>query len=240
MLEKNKKVIVITAASSDLGIGITRDLLSLGHKVFAHYVNNRDRLRDFESENFQPFRADLTDDKQVHALAIAAKKRFGTVDALINMIGPFAASNVLEETPSAWRKTIELNLNVIFSSCHYFKDELIQSKGHILNFGYAGIENLTAWPAATAYAAAKAGLVILSKSLSQAFAPHGVRVNTICPGWIDSGHFSSEKIEKINSEIPSGRIGRPEEVSALVRWILLESPAYLTNAFIPIGGGIEF
>ena len=235
-----EKVIVLSGASSDLGLVITRDLLRLGHSIVAHYSSNVNALKELASPRLLPVQADLTDDQQVQTLMNTAKKQFGRVDILINMIGPFAEMDIVNETPSAWRRTIELNLNVVFATCHFFQDELIRTQGHILNFGYAGIETVSAWPEATSYAAAKAGLAVLTKSLGNALAPRGVRVNAVCPGWIDSGHFTAAKREKIISQIPAGRIGTPDEVAAVVRWILLESPSYLTSTLIPIGGGIEF
>jgi 3-oxoacyl-[acyl-carrier protein] reductase len=186
------------------------------------------------------FQADLSQDKEVQEFVRRTKDKFGRVDVLINMIGPFSEAKVLEQSPAAWRDSIELNLNVVYSSCYHFQKEIANSQGQVINFGYAGIENLTAWANATSYAAAKAGLGVLTKSMAQAMAPYGVRVNAICPGWIDSGHFDDSKKEKILASIPIGRIGRPEEVSELLQWLIFDSPTYITGALIPIGGAIEF
>lgn len=190
--------------------------------------------------DLQRLAAILTDDLQIKEMVAVARKRFGRIDALINMIGPFAEKNLLEETPANWRRAMDLNLNVVFSTCHYFQNDIIESKGHILNFGYSGVENINGWQAATAYAAAKAGLAVLTKSLAQAMAPHGVRVNAVCSGWIDSGYFSEVKLREIVTQIPQRRAGKPEDVSSVVQWLLNESSTYITGSLIPVSGGLEF
>lgn len=240
MEKLSRKVIAVVGASSDLGIVITRDLIQRGHEISAHYAHNPVELQKFNSPNLMLFQADLSKDREVQDFARVTKEKFGRVDVLINMIGPFSEARVLEQSPTAWRESIELNLNVVYSACYYFQQEIVTTRGQVVNFGYAGIENLTAWPNATSYAAAKAGLGVLTKSLAQAMAPSGVRVNAICPGWIDSGHFDATKKEKILASIPVGRIGDPEEISNLLQWLIFQSPTYITGALIPIGGAIEF
>jgi NAD(P)-dependent dehydrogenase (short-subunit alcohol dehydrogenase family) len=142
--------------------------------------------------------------------------------------------------PQHWKNMIDLNLHVAYSVSHFACPHLAATQGHILNFTYAGVENLTAWPSATAYATAKAGLAILTKSLAQSLAPKGVRVNSISPGWIDFGKFPVEKLQRIEKKIPMGRLGRPNEVVELAEWLLTKSPEYLTGAIISLGGGLEF
>lgn len=235
-----KKCIFISAASSDLGLVIVKKLLDLGHQIVAHYSSNSAKLKELESPNLMIIQADLSDDREVEAMAATAIKKFGRIDVLINMIGPYSETNILEETPANWRRSIELNLNVIFATCHYFQVELMRNKGHILNFGYAGVEQISGWPSATAYAAAKARLAVFTKSLTQAMGPHGVRVNAICPGWMDNGHIPESKLQKVLTQIPQSRLGRPSEIADVVHWLIDESPSYITGALLPIGGGIEF
>lgn len=95
------------------------------------------------------------------------------------------------------------------------------------------------WQEATPYAAAKAGLAVLTKSLASALAPKGVRVNAICPGYLEFGKFSEEKKKALEQIIPARRLGTPEEIVNVTRWLLSESPHYLNGSFISIGGAWE-
>ena len=233
-------VVVVTGASSDIGYVLTKRLADLGISVMAHYSSNATQLEKLPGSLVQLHKADLRHDSSAAHLVNAAIERFGRIDALINVIGPYQQYDLVAMTPSAWRDTVDLNLNIAFSMAHYASPQLIKHSGQILNFTYAGVENLSAWLDSTAYAAAKAGLGVLTKSLAQALAPHSVRANAISPGWIDFGKFTKEKMLQIQGQVPMQRLGAPEEVVDLAEWILTKSPAYLTGALISIAGGLEF
>jgi NAD(P)-dependent dehydrogenase (short-subunit alcohol dehydrogenase family) len=233
-------VMLITGASSDLGFQITKKFNDLNFKIMAHFSSNSSHLIEIKNDHLELHQSDLRQPQAAKALVDLTLKRFGRLDILINMIGPFQESNLLEMNPEDWEMMLDLNLNVAYSVSHYATGSLIKTKGHILNFAYSGVDNLTGWPRATAYASAKAGLAVLTKSLAQALAPKLVRVNAVSPGWIDFGRFTPEKLNKIKEQTPMGRPGRPEEVVELVHWILTASPEFMTGALIPIGGGLEF
>lgn len=232
--------IIITGASSDIGFEITRRFVDLGVNVVAHYASDGSKLLPLLNDHILVHKADLRRDSEAKGLVDATIEKFGKIDALINTIGPFQESDLLSMEPSSWREMIELNLNITFSMSHYAMPFLIESKGQILNFAYAGVDSITPWPQATAYAAAKSGVAILTKSLAQSLGAKGVRVNAISPGWIEFGKFSSEKRSEIKMAIPMGRLGKPSEVVDLAQWILTASPEFMTGALIPLAGALEF
>jgi len=143
-------------------------------------------------------------------------------------------------TPTEWEQQIHFNLNLNFHLSYFLKDQLIQSKGQIINFGYAGVEGLRAHLDAAPYGAAKAGLVVLTKTLASWLAPHGVRVNAISPGLIEEAAAEGSEREAMAAAIPLGRKGSPQEVAELLVWILTESPSYLTGSVLPMAGAWEF
>ncbi len=226
----------MTGANSDIGLGLTKALLTEGCAVFGQYHSRSDLFSQFESHKFASLQADLTDISQAKALTEKTVSRFGGIDILINLIGPFSGVDILSVTPLQWRSTVELNLNVAFTMSHFAKDHLIERKGQILNFCYAGVENIRSWTGAAPYAAAKAGLAVMTKSFATALAPFGVRVNAICPGYINFGKFSDEEKASLEKQIPAGRLGNPEEIVQVARWLIKDSPAYLNGAFLPLGG----
>ena len=231
--------IVILGASSDLGRPISEALAKQGHDLVLHFARNSEKIAHLTSAKATPLQADLTNPQSFQNFSEKAITTLSKVDTLINMIGPYSESPLLELTPTQWKQTLDFNLNVIFESCFLFKNQILKNKGHIINFCYDGVENIRSWENATAYAAAKAGLAILTKSLARAMAPHGARVNAICPGYIDSEHFSLETREMLNQSIPSGRMGQANEIVSLLSWLVNESPSYMTGALLPIGGAWE-
>jgi len=234
-----KKVALITGASSDIGSRLTQALLKDGFSIAAHSNRPSEFLAGLAGANLAHFQADLTDFAQAEKLVRSAQDKFGALDVLINVIGPFANEDILSVTPERWRNMVELNLNVAFTMTYYAKDLIVKLKGHIINFGYAGVESIRAWTDAAPYAAAKAGLAVLTKSLATALAPSGVRVNAICPGYLDLDHFTSEERKALVSKIPAGRLGKLDEVVAIAQWLIQDCPSYVTGALIPVGGAWE-
>jgi len=240
MESKKNLTAVITGASSDVGLAITKLLIDNGFHVLGHYNSNANELLTLNHPSLFLQKADLTQFPEAENLINVALEKLGHIDVLINMVGPFSRSkDLLSVTPTEWRESIELNLNIAFTMCYYAKDHLIQAKGHILNFCFAGVENIRAWTTASSYAAAKAGLAVLTKSLAVSLAAHGVRVNAICPGYIDFGHFSPAQTEEILKKIPQDRMCHPEEIISAVSWLLLQSPKHMTGSFMTLSGGWE-
>ena len=235
------KIALITGASSNIGKTITQSLLSANFQVIAQVNRNREALLDLESSpHLTILQQDLGSPELVRHFVQAATGGLRSLDALINAIGPLLLKNMDELTPEAWEQQVYFNLNIHFHLSHFLKDRLIQSRGQIINFGYAGVEGLRAHPEAAPYCAAKAGLVVLTKSLASWLAPHGVRVNAVSPGLIEDPMAPDPEREALAAAIPLGRMGSAQEVADLVIWMLTESPGYLTGAVLPMAGGWEY
>lgn len=235
----SSKSILVTGASSDIGILLTQSLLKKGYRVTGHYGSNAAGLKKLESPQLCLVQADLTNFEQAKSLVEKSIEHWGSLDGLVNMIGPLEFKDLLDVTPERWRQMIELNLNVAFTMTHYAQSALIASKGNVINFAYAGVEDVRAWRMATSYAAAKAGIAILTKSFASALAVKGVRVNAVAPGYIDFGAFSKEDTAQILKQMPQGRMGQPGEVVDVVHWLLDGSPSYVNGAIIPVAGAWE-
>lgn len=235
------KIALVTGASSNIGKTITQSLLAAHFKVIAQVNTHREALCDLEpSPNLTILQHDLASADLIRQFVQAATTRFQHLDALINTIGPLLLKNIDLLTPIEWEQQIHFNLNLNFHLSYFLKDQLIQSKGQIINFGYAGVEGLRAHLDAAPYGAAKAGLVVLTKTLASWLAPHGVRVNAISPGLIEEAAAEGSEREAMAAAIPLGRKGSPQEVAELLVWILTESPSYLTGSVLPMAGAWEF
>ena len=238
--------VLITGASSDIGRAIAFELGSGGCSLGLHYHSNlaaeaglQERLAQQSCiSHLLPY--DLTRADNARAMVDDFIARFGRLDVLINLVGPFDYRDLDEVTPESWEEVIALNLHTCFHVAHYATAYLFQTRGHIVNFIFSGAENIKAWPMSTAYCAAKAGVAVLTKSLAATLAPRGVRVNAICPGLVEEGATTAAERQAMAAQIPLGRPVRPEEIAVTVKWLITESPESMTGSFLSVSGAWEY
>lgn len=241
----SKPVALISGVTSDIGRAIVKALIA-DFDIAGQYLSNEKEalvLKQFAADHNSSLRlypVDLSLDHNAADLVKQVGDDFGKIDVLINTVGPFFFKNIRNVSPLEWKRTIDLNLNVTFSLTHYAIPYLEKSEqAHILNFSFSGAQNLKAWPDSTSFCAAKAGIVILTKSLASELAPD-IRVNAISPGIVRDAPVHSEGRKKRVDQIPFGAIGKPDELAQIIHWLLLESPSYLTGSIIPFAGGWEY
>ncbi|OGQ48445.1 MAG: hypothetical protein A3I09_01650 [Deltaproteobacteria bacterium RIFCSPLOWO2_02_FULL_47_10] len=245
-----QKTAIITGASSDIGQALAIMMAKTGFNVGVHYYQNTSGIQKVEKEiaknnsHAKLLKYDLIQPKNAKNMIEDFVKEFGRIDLLINTIGPFYYRDVLEVTPEQWIEAVNLNLNVTYYVTHYALEHIIKSKGHIVNFTFSGVETLKGWDMSADYCAAKAGVVVLTKALAKRLASKGVRVNAIQPGLIKTPATDENELLKTAKElsmpIPVGRTGKAEEIAEVVRWLVMESPSYLTGVSIPVAGGWEY
>jgi NAD(P)-dependent dehydrogenase (short-subunit alcohol dehydrogenase family) len=240
------KSILITGSTSDTGIAVAKALVEHPVKLALHYYSNQtkaDLLKNWLDEkniSNKLFKTDLTQPSSAEMLIQEALKEFGSLDVLINVVGPFVYKNILEISPREWQQDIHSNLSTCFNTSHYALEVLQKSQGHIINFAFSGVENIKAWPMSTGYCAAKTGVAVLTKSLATALAPFKVRVNAICPGLVEEGQISAEERQIMAGQIPYGRPIRPDEIGKTVKWLVFDSPEAMTGSLIAVSGGWEY
>lgn len=244
------KTALITGASSDIGQHIARILAQSGFNIAAHYYKNLSRVQQLEDMSekcgikFHAFKCDLKQIENSKAMVEDVISKFNRIDVLINTIGPFYYRDILEVTPEQWVEAINMNLNIAFNVTHYAMPFIVKAKGHIINFTFSGVENLKSWPMSADYCAAKTGIAVLTKALAAKLASHGVRVNAISPGMMESEASTKEELfdtaKRLSMPIPAGRLGKPAEIAEVVNWLVTSSPAYVTGALMPVSGAWEY
>jgi len=240
------KTILITGSNSTVGIAIAKALAEHPVKLALHYFSNRQKATDLQNWldekaiSTRLFQCDLTEPEQAKQLVNDTLAYFGSIDVLINIVGPYVHKDILELSPQEWINDINLNLHTCFHVSHYALASLRQNQGQIINFAFSGVENNKAWPMSTAYCAAKTGVVALSKSLAVALAPNKVRVNVICPGLVDDEDIAAEERQAMANQIPYGRPVQPDEIGQTVSWLIWRSPATMTGALLSVSGGWEY
>jgi NAD(P)-dependent dehydrogenase (short-subunit alcohol dehydrogenase family) len=238
------RVALVTGASSGLGAALARTLAGAGATV-ALAARRQDRLDALAEEvGGLAVACDLVDPEALEALVPAVTDRLGGPEILVHAAGSFAEALPAESEPlDAVRRTVELNLVAPFRLCQaVFPHMVAAGRGAIVHIssisGHVGIPGI---PQAS-YAATKAGLSGLTSELAVQWARHGIRVNTVAPGF-----FRSEITESLyadergaawlarNTPLPDG--GRPEDVVGAVLWLVSDAGRYVTGQTVVVDGG---
>jgi 3-oxoacyl-[acyl-carrier protein] reductase len=159
------------------------------------------------------------------------------IDALINCAGPYHRINLLEETVEGWHSMFDNNLHPVFYLSQAVIPGMIEHKwGRIICFSMANADQLIAQPQLTAHYIAKVGLLVLTRSLARVVAPHGITVNAISPGFIDSGSAPKEELNAMAKRIPAGYVGTLADAVSVVRFLLSDEARYINGANIHVSG----
>ena len=246
MFSLKGRVALVTGASSGLGVQFAKALADNGAAV-ALVARRADRLKSLKDEiegkggRAVAIEADVTDHAAVARTFDAAEKAFGTVTILVNNAGIAHGGRAVEMPPEEWRKVLSTNLDAVFFWAQEAARRLLAAKkqGAIVNI--ASVLGLAVSKGAVAYAAAKAGVVQVTKALAVELAFKGVRVNAIAPGWfvteMNDDYLSGEAGTAIKREIPMGRFGNPGDLDGALLLLASNAGSYIAGATIVCDGG---
>jgi len=180
----------------------------------------------------------VSDPAAAEALARKVEGEFGSVDALINCAGPYHRVNILEETTAGWLKMFENNLHPVFYLSRAVAPGMKARRwGRIISFAMANADQMVAQPDVTAHYIAKAGILILTRTLARTLAPFGITANAISPGFVNSGSAPEAELAGMVKRIPAGYVGELKDAVATVRYLLSDEARYVTGANIHLSGG---
>lgn len=242
------KVAIVTGAASGIGAAIAHELAAKGARVVLADRSEEglaSRQANIEAEHphhTTVFALDIADAMQVEAMVAFAERTYGSLDLAVNNAGIGGPSVSVEDYPVAdWQRVIAVNLSGVFYGCRY-QIAAMRRSGHggaIVNM--ASILGTVGFASASAYVAAKHGVVGLTKVAAMENATHGIRVNAICPGFIDTplvtGAIDQATLAAIAAMHPIGRLGTVQEVSALACFLLSGRASFITGSAHLVDGG---
>jgi len=162
----------------------------------------------------------------------------GQIDALIHCAGPFHRIDLLAETPEGWRAMFANNVDSLFYLSRLVAPGMMERHwGRIIGFAMANADRPMAQTQITAHYLAKISVLGLVRSLAKALAPHQVTVNSISPGFIDSGSMELAELVQMAKSIPAGAVGTVDDVVAAVLYLLSNEASYVNGANIHVSGG---
>ncbi|MCU0723849.1 MAG: 3-oxoacyl-ACP reductase FabG [Planctomycetes bacterium] len=241
-----RRVALVTGASGDIGSAIARALAADGFAVCAHYRSREERARALVREIEEAggaaaaVAADLTDPAGAQAAVDAATGRWGRLDALVNAAGGNKDVLTLWMTDADFDGVVASNLRAAFLVSRAALRPMIERKyGRVVN-----VASVSAWvgvPGQANYAAAKAGLIGLTKALAAEVARFGILVNAVAPGAIESEAVRAlpeERRRRMLAGIPLGRWGKPADVGRAVAFLASERTEYVTGQVLAVSGGL--
>jgi 3-oxoacyl-[acyl-carrier protein] reductase len=246
MLLRNKTVI-ISGAARGIGRAIAIDLAREGASISFNFLRNYKDAEDLETEikNFgvkvKSFQVDIRDYDAVKSWVDNTKELFGGIDIAVNNAGIINDKALALMEPEDWHKVINTNLDGTFNLTRAVIITFMKQKsGVIVNI--TSVSGIAGMSRQTNYSASKAGMIGFTKSLAREVASYNIRVNAVAPGFIETDMLRDLKEEyksQIINKIPLSRLGKPEEVSRVVRFLVSDDACYITGQTIVIDGGMS-
>ena len=242
MFDLTKKTALVTGASGGIGRAIAMALHGAGASVGLSGT----RLEPLEAlagelgERAHVLPCDLGDPDAVADLPKQAAAALGGVDILVNNAGITRDNLFMRMSDEEWQSVIDVNLTATFRLCRGVLRGMMKARwGRIVNI--SSVVGMTGNPGQGNYAAAKAGMVGMSKSLAHEVASRGITVNAVAPGFIATAmteRLTGEQRAAILAQVPAGRMGEPAEIAAAVLYLASPEAAYVTGATLHVNGGM--
>ncbi|MDT3776154.1 SDR family oxidoreductase [Nitrospira sp. MA-1] len=240
----NERVALITGGARGIGRGIALDLAAKDWKVAICYrtsqLEAQDVVRTIKEKGGKALaiQCDVSDAIAAVQLVQQVENTWDRIDALINGAGPYHRVPLFDETTDGWSEMFNNNLHPIFYLAKAVAPGMkARQSGRIISFGMANADKMEAQSHVTAHYIAKAGVLILTRTLAKILAPDGITVNAVSPGFIDSGSAPPGELDGIAKKIPAGYIGEIQDTVQAVRYFLSDEARYVTGANLHVSGG---
>ncbi len=240
------KVALITGASRGIGKQIALTFAGMGASIGVNFSRNVEKANEVVEQikalgvDAIALQFDVSNPEQVDLGVSKLLEKFSKVDILVNNAGIASDGLLMRTKAEDWQKTIDINLSSCFHLCKAVSKPMMKARvGRVINISSVIGEMGNAGQ--VAYAASKAGIFGLTKSLAKELGSRNITVNSVTPGYIETDMTSDidkERIDKMLSQIPAGRLGSVEDVANLVAFLASEQSSYITGQTLGVNGGM--
>lgn len=245
-MKLNGKVALVTGASRGIGAAIASKLASLGCDVAINYAGNIQKAEETLNAvkaygvNAQIYQANVANYEEVEAMTKQIIKDFGHLDIIINNAGITSDNLMMRMDQDSFDSVIDVNLKGTWNVCKSITRPILkQRSGVIINL--SSVVGINGNVGQVNYAASKAGVIGLTKSLAKEFASRNIRVNAVAPGYVKSdmtAKLSEEITEKVLENIPLGQLGEVEDIANAVAFLVSDDARYITGQVLVVDGGM--
>jgi len=237
------RVALIAGGVRGIGRALARTLAQRGWAVAACYRKSETEAAALDLElrasgaQALLVRADVSDPAAAEDLVRRVESKYGRIDALVNCIGSYHRVHLMQESIDGWHAMFDSNLHPVFYLSRAVAPGMIhRGWGRIVSFSMVNADQQVGQPFITAHYIAKIGVIVLTRSLAKILAPHGITVNTISPGFIETGSVPQEELSRSYQSIPAGYIGSPGDAVGAVCYLLSEEARYVNGTNIHLSG----
>ena len=239
------RVAVVTGGTRGIGKGIALKLATQGARIALAYRTNKaaaqTALRELQALGVDcvAVETDVSQAGRAEQLIKTIADRYGRLDVLVNNVGDFRWGTLAESSPEEWKSIFDSNVTTVFQMCRAALPVMRKGRwGRIINLGAVGAERAFGQAKISAYAAAKAGVVAMSRSLALEEAKNGITVNVVNPSSIDEKDLTLEEARKLrDARYPIGRPPTVDDVAAAVAFFASEESEYVTGQVVNVSGG---
>jgi|TARA_B100001146_G_scaffold181076_1_gene163217 3-oxoacyl-[acyl-carrier protein] reductase len=245
MIDLSDKIALVTGASRGIGQSISMILAQNGAHVVCVSRNIKDVQSVADKITHQKFNAsavscDISDSNNVTELVKDIIEKHGRIDILINNAGITRDNLLMRMSEDDWNEVVNVNLKAAFTAIKAASRSMIkQRSGRIINI--SSVVGLIGNAGQVNYAASKAGLIGMTKSVAREFASRGITANCIAPGYVETqmtNKLTDEVKSSLNEQIPLGRIGNVEDIAYAVAFLASDEASYITGQTLAVDGGI--
>ena len=239
----DQKVAIVTGGARGIGRAIAVELARAGYYLVINYRANDQAAQETlemvrtAGSDGETLKFDVREEAGVDAALQDLFSRFKTIDVLVNNAGITADGLFIMMPREDWNSVIDTTLKGFYNMTKPVLKKMVRNKrGSIVSI--SSVAGLVANRGQANYSAAKAGLLAASRSIAAEVARLGVRMNVVAPGLIDTDMIKHAPIERIKEVIPMARVGKPEEVARVVRFLCSDDASYITGQVIGVNGGM--
>ena len=241
------KVVLVTGGSRGIGAGIVRRFAETGARVVLNYRQSQSAAEAISAEITASggeallIQADVTDQVQVAGMIEQTVAEYGRLDILVNNVGAYPERPLAEMSAGEWEEVVDANLGSVFLCTQAAAGQMIAQDGGGVIINIATVEAIQPAPGYSHYNAAKAGVLMFTRSAANEYGPHGIRVNAVSPGLIWRPGIEQnwpEGVARYRQAAPLGRLGQPEDIADACLFLASPAARWISGINLVVDGGV--